>query len=147
MLFSIQEITDRAEKQRFLEECDDAYTISVIGRSFYPELFEKLNTKAIILGIYTDTNMTAGYSAFYANDMENQKAFLTLFCIKKTMQRNHLGSLLMQRTLEEAKKRGMTKIGLEVLKEDAGAILFYKHMGFYESGQGHNSFLIMERKI
>ena len=147
MDFYIREITDRTEKQRFIEECDDAYTISVINRSFYPELFEKLDNRAIILGVYGETGEIAGYSAFYANDKENKRAFLTLFCIKKSMQRHHLGSQLMEESIKNAKDRGMKTMALEVLKVDKGAIAFYAKNGFDERGPGSDGFICMERLL
>ncbi len=147
MEFYIQELTDRTEKQKFIEECDDAYTISVTGRSFYLELLDKLDKKAVMLGVYSENGEIAGYSAFYANDMENKRAFLTLFCIKKSMQRNHLGSRLIQASINEASTRGMTRMRLEVLEKDIGAINFYTKNGFVIKGYGTENFFIMERQI
>ena len=142
----VRQLTDRAEKMRFMEVCDAAFTISVIGRDSFPELLDKIDRKAIMLGLYT-AEEPAGYAAFYANDREGRKAFLTLFCIRPERQRKHLGSLLMEKCLLVAGEQGMHSMGLEVLVEDDGPIAFYRRMGFEKTGQGKPGFLRMERKV
>jgi len=147
MLARIVEIKDRQEKEKFIEECNDAFTISVTGRLYYPELLEKIDKKAVMLGIYEDNGETIGYSAFYANNQETKRAFITLFCIKKSMQRKYFGSHLMAASLDEAKMRGMESVALEVLKQDTGAIEFYQKMGFTEDGPDNGAFIRMNRKL
>ena len=144
--YRILAIQNRAEKEKAIKACDDAYTISVIGRENYQELLEKLDTHAIMLGVYGEDGQPVGYSAFYANDTETRRAFISLFCIREPMQRKHLGSRLMEASITEARLHGMTSICLEVLKEDSGAIAFYKKMGFTDEG-GSGLFNRMERRI
>ncbi len=144
--YRILAIQNRAEKEKAIKACDDAYTISVIGRENYQELLEKLDTHAIMLGVYGEDGQPVGYSAFYANDTETRRAFISLFCIREPMQRKYLGSRLMEASITEARLHGMTSICLEVLKEDSGAIAFYKKMGFTDEG-GSGLFNRMERRI
>ena len=130
MLFEIKTITDRSEKLRVMAECDGAFTISVLGRPYFSELFYKIDKYAVFIAAYTDDFAIAGYSAFYANDLVSKNAFLSLFCVRREMQRMHLGSRLMDISLKQAKENGMERMRLEVLREDEGAIAFYERCGF-----------------
>ena len=144
--YKVCQLTVRAEKERFMEACDSAFTLSVIGRDFYPELLDRIDRNAIMLGMYANME-PAGYSAFYANDREGGKAFLTLFCIRKEWQRKGLGRLLMKESLTIAAGQGMRSMGLEVLTHDHGAIAFYRRQGFTEAGLGKPGFLRYERSL
>lgn len=145
--YSVRNLRERAEKKRFIEACDSAFTISVVGRSFYQELLDKIDRKAVMLGLYEDADEPVGYSAFYANDPEGRKAFLTLFCVRPEWQRQRLGELLMRESLSEAARLGMETMALEVLEEDDGQIIFYRRMGFEETGVGKPGFLTFERSL
>lgn len=147
MNFSTTIVTDSNEKRRIIETCDDAFTISVTGRSNYEELLAKIDKFAVFLGAYTEAGEIAGYSAFYANDVESRTAFITLFCARKEMQRMHLGSGLMSATIDESRRRGMKLIRLEVLKRDEGAIAFYKRCGFAITGDAGEASYYMARGI
>ena len=147
MNFTVTIITDPNEKRRIIETCDNAFTISVTGRSNYEKFLAKIDKFAVFLGAYTETKEIAGYSAFYANDKESRTAFITLFCARKEMQRMHLGSGLMDATIEESRRRGMKLIRLEVLKRDEGAIAFYKRCGFAITGEAGEASYYMARGI
>ena len=147
MRFDIIEIQDRAKKLEIMRECDDAYTISVIGRSFFAELFEKLDRYAVFLGVIADSGENIGYSVLYANDMASRRAFLTLFCIKGNMQRMHLGEALMRESFDAARRRGMTSMALEVLKTDTVPIAFYRRYGFEPTGESSDQFMTMKTAL
>ena len=142
----IREIRAREEKQKAIGACDAAYTISVTGRECYQALFEKLDRNAVMLGIYGMDGKIAGYAAFYANDTDSRRAYMSLFCIRKPMQRKYLGSALMRTCMQEAKSRGMESMRLEVLNRDSGAIEFYRRMGFTETGR-RDAFIQMEKEL
>lgn len=147
MNFEIVEIKDRAKKIGIMRECDDAYTISVVERPFFPELFEKIDKYAVFLAVIGEEGTIAGYSAFYANDEIAHKAFLSLFCIKRDMQRMHLGERLIKASLETARLRGMYEMELEVLRVDNHAIKFYEQYGFELTGKQTDRFLTMKREL
>lgn len=126
----IQFLNDKKEKLKCIEECDSAYTVSVINRENFAELFRKIDRNAIFLGIKIGS-IYVGYVAFYANDVINYSAYITLICVAKKFQRYHLGSMLMEECIRVSRKAGMKQIRLEVLKRDEHAIAFYKAFGFY----------------
>lgn len=125
----INQLNNRDEKLKYIYACDNAYTISVLKRVDFPKLFDKIDKNAIFLGAEYEKERV-GYAAFYANDLKNKIAYLTLICIADKYQRLHVGSVLMKKCIELSKKMGMNQIRLEVLKQDVHAILFYKSFGF-----------------
>lgn len=141
----IKVVKDRDEKLKIMKECDCAFTISVIGRALFDELFEKIHNNAIFLGMYNEKSKVVGYSSFYANDEQTKTAFLTLFCIKPNMQHNGRGEILLKKSLEISSELGMKKTRLMVYKADVHAISFYKKCGFYTTGHETSDFIEMER--
>lgn len=143
--YSIRPAADRKEIETALEECDSAYTISVIERKNYKELFEKIVDHAItILVTETENPLTIiGYACMYANDLHTKIAYITLFCIKKEYHKLHLGSSLMNYCFETAINNGMNRIKLEVLKQDKGAIAFYEKMGFVTDQESNKDTIYM----
>lgn len=143
----IKTVTESAEKKRIMFACDDAFTVSVTNRSNFEELFDKIDRNAAFLGAYTKNGEIAGYSAFYDNDAVNRTAYITLFCVRTQMQRMHVGTALMDASIEEAASGGMDRIKLEVLKVDKGAIEFYKHNKFVITGCATDDSYYMERSV
>ena len=140
-------VTDTTEKRRIMLACDDAFTISVTQRSNFEELFDKIDKNAAFIGAYTRKREIAGYCAIYANNAISRIAYITLFCVRSQMQRMHVGTELMDASIEEAVLRGMNTIKLEVLIVDRGAIEFYKRNGFVITGCAADDSYYMERSI
>lgn len=142
----IRQIEDKAEKLKYMQICDSAYTISVLKSDNFGELFEKIHQNAIFLGLKYNSQL-AGYVAFYANNMENKVAFITLICIADGFQRLHLGTMLMDECIKMSKEIGMEQIELEVLRQDINAICFYKHYDFVEEKMVSDKSLYMKKKL
>lgn len=143
----VKELRDSDAKELAIWLCDDAFTLSVTNRPDYPELFRKIDEKAIMLATYrVDDFELCGYAAFYANDTESRQAYITLFCVRKELQRKYIGSLLMCSVINMAREAGMERIALEVLKQDTGAAAFYRKMGFRDEAD-RGEFIRMKREI
>lgn len=104
----ITQIKEENEILRYMKICDSAYTISVLKRDNFHKLFKKVHRNAIFLGLKYNSER-AGYVAFYANDMENKIAFITLICVADKFQRLHLGTMLMDECIKMSKKEGWSK--------------------------------------
>lgn len=129
MCFTVEECVDSTIKMHALNTIDSAFTISVINRQNFVELFNKIDKYAdFIIALYD--NRIVGYAAIYANDMKKKEAFITLIGVDRNFQHQGIGSLLMLKCKEIAAKRGMKTIRLEVLCADIGAQRFYSKMGF-----------------
>ena len=87
------------------------------------EYYEKICRHAIFLAAETAAGV-CGYCAFYANDDRTKTAFITLIAVLPSMQGAGVGRALIAGACETAKRNGMTRIRLEVLQKNAGAIGF-----------------------
>lgn len=147
-LHSIQiyEVENREKKLQFMRECDNAFTISVIDRKNFSELFEKINKYAKFLAVEYDQKQV-GYAAVYINNKSNWTAYITLFCISKRYQRLHFGTTLMIECFGIARAAGMTMIKLEVLKQDISTICFYESCGFRYEGNASEQSIYLYRAL
>lgn len=141
----IKRIYDSKIKKEYIEVCDSAFTISVINRENFSELFSKIDKFAIFIGLDYD-GQKAGYAAIYANDIITNIAFITLIVIGEEYQRLHLGTQLLSECFEYAKNAGMRTIKLEVLKCDVGSIRFYEtnHFLFDSEASEESNFMTRE---
>lgn len=144
--FSVHQISGKDEKLKYVQICDNAYTISVVQREKFSELFDKIHNNAIFLGIKYASEYV-GYAAIYVNDFENYSAYLTLICISDKYQRLHLGSMLLKECIGIAKRAGMKNVRLEVLKRDEGAIRFYEKNAFKYEKDASSKSIYMQRLI
>ena len=141
-VFYILSVKDEALIQKAMLDCDYAFTISVIHRENYRELFQKIIQNAVVHVIVDEPGENiVGYAAFYANDRETHKGYITLICVKPEFQRNGLGSELIETCFQICKQNNMDSVGLEVLKCDTKAIAFYKSKGFQVTRESdHDSY-------
>lgn len=142
--FQIQQINDKAEKLQAMEKCDCAFTISVISRDDFFELFDKIHKYAVFLSVKSNDD-DAGYAAIYMNDVKTFTAYITLICISPKYQRHHLGLALMTECFTKAQLAGMKQIKLEVLNQDVNAIKFYEFCGFERVGQASEQSIFMRK--
>lgn len=77
-----------------------------------------------------EDNITKGFAAFYANDVVQKIAFLSMIAVKKSYRRENIGSKILEFVEKEALQRGMLILKLEVSKENCGAINFYTKHGY-----------------
>lgn len=131
MCFVVEECVDSIIKRRAIDIIDDAFTISILSRENFEELFDKIDKYADFI-IALHSNRIVGYAAIYANNMEKKEAFITLIGVDRDFQHQGIGQLLMLKCKEIAAKKGMKTIRLEVLYVDLGAQRFYRKMGFKE---------------
>ena len=121
----------KEQLDKAMRECDAAYTKSVVNRTDYESLLDKIYSFAkCLIAFAEDTDECAGYVCMYANDHINYRAYITLICVKKVYQGKHIGSSLIRACYRMAINEGMKTIRLEVLCQDTRAIEFYQNMGF-----------------
>lgn len=142
----LSEITDLETIRNTIEECDNAFTESVIELENYEELLKKIQSHGIVVRAMEDSNI-AGFCAFYANDFLQKIAYISLICVAKNYQRRGIGQQLLDRTVQIAKNKGMKRIKLQVLTVDIKPIEFYKKNQFVFTGETSNNKLTMEKNI
>jgi ribosomal-protein-alanine N-acetyltransferase len=92
------------------------------------DFIKKIKKHAVIQTYYKENNLK-GFIAYYAND-PFKYAFLTMILIDKNCQGERLGKLLLESSIQDLKNRKFHSYGLEVLKQNQRAILFYEKFGF-----------------
>jgi len=92
------------------------------------DFINKIKRYAVIQTYYNENDLK-GFIAYYAND-PFKNAFLTMLLIDKNCQGEKLGKLLLESSIQDLKNRDFNNYGLEVLKQNQRAILFYEKFGF-----------------
>ena len=135
---------DDAEKLLYIQDCDEAFQTSIVQKDNFSVLFEKICKNAFFISAFLNDGIKlvrVGYAAMYANDQHSKTAYITLICVKKSFQGDHIGSKILNQCFETAIKEGMETLRLEVLDNNDKAISFYKHHGFViERNSGRGSY-------
>ncbi len=63
----------------------------------------------------------------------DEHAHLTLLCVQPALQRRGIGLHLIEWLLKTARVAGIVSIGLELRADNAGALAFYRRLGFTET--------------
>ena len=141
----VQIIEDTERKREIIERCDTVFSRPITLRDTYEEIFNRIDRHAVFFAAVEDRRVI-GYAAVYMDDMETRAAYITMIGVIREMQGRHVGSTLMQSCIEEAVRRGMTCIRLEVMKTNALAITFYDHQGFvYEKDCAEDSIYMVKQ--
>lgn len=135
----VTRIIDRDEKDKVMRSCDSAFPLPICDKENYAEIFNKINQYADFLVDYQDGDI-AGYAAMYNNDLNSRTAYISMIGVREEYQGKHIGSLLMKVCKENAQKKGMKAIRLEVFDSNKKAIGFYEKEGFeFEKRCSENS--------
>lgn len=126
----IQHITPPSDKkmlEEVLRELDDVIIPRLSQRVDIAKYAEKLSDSADLFYVWIDGKIIAN-CAIYMN--KEDVGYISSYAIKKEYHRKGIGRRLWCITLEEAKKRKMREIGLEVFKTNVSALKFYLSQGF-----------------
>jgi len=137
-------------KLEVMKKCDSAFTLSVINSAHFDQTYQRIIKNAVFLvaiDLIDQNETSVGYAAMYANDKVSQTAYISLLCVKKESQGKHIGSMMISRCLEIAKKNSMKEIKLEVLNANEQAISFYTHLGFEFAGFSSEESSFMRRSV
>lgn len=142
----IVRLKSKDEILRFLNRYDASTPRKISDRVSSLEAYsEKLYKFAENYVIYFQKE-PAGFFSFYDNDTREKKAYLTLIAIDTQFQKMQLGSYAMQFICRECRKKGMSKICLEVDKNN-NAYYFYEKKGFHIVGMASEYSVYMEKEI
>jgi len=96
--------------------------------------------------VVMDEDVT-GFVAFYINDKESLRAFLSIIVVRNCYHGLGLGSLLFDVVLSSCKLSGMKELWLEVDAGNAIAISFYKQRGFKKSECTSSDSILLSKRI
>ena len=105
---------------------------------------EKLINNAIILTYYDQ--QIKGFIAFYANNKDNDFAFLSMIIIDKSIRGLGIGKMLIIQSEKIVWNKGFSKYKLEVLKNNNAAINLYINLGFKKI-DSKEDVIVMEKKL
>lgn len=101
--------------------------------------FLKIDQNAEFLKHYCDQNL-AGFIAYYCNNYESKRAFITLVLVDKLYRGGGISKKMFSHLFTLLKKKGFNSCGLEVKQDNINALNLYKALGFecVESSDSHS---------
>ena len=113
--------------ENHLLSCDALFTPKLSSYVNIHAYSSKITEKAITLEAWHQKKLI-GLIAVYCN--KNAEAFITNVSITKTFTGKGIAQKLLIQCIENAKTYNTTRISLEVHKDNANALSFYKKFGF-----------------
>lgn len=105
---------------------------------------DKITEKAELL-MHNSASNCLGFVFFYCNDPDKILSYITLIMVAESSRKMGIGAALVQYVLNQTAQRGFKICRLEVRKENAAAVNFYKKMGFHQIENRTHSFLMETR--
>lgn len=139
----IKLVNENNEKIRIMKLCDNVFPIRLYERDNCDEIIRRIINFALFYAAYVENEgefVPIGYAAIYVNDVNNGNAYISSIGVKGDYQGQHIGSMLMETGLREARRKGMKYMRLEVLKTNDKAISFYKNWLFEIEKEGKDTF-------
>ncbi|MDI9589871.1 MAG: GNAT family N-acetyltransferase [Acidobacteriota bacterium] len=136
-------ITQAHEIRDILTACAPSFhDTAIAGESQIASLSAKFSKAARVL-VVREQDTVLGFCAYYANDLTNLTAYISMIVITAEAQGRGIGSQLLSRVIEDSRRRGMTTLRLEVALDNERALGFYAKHGFsFEHGTGDHLYLI-----
>lgn len=106
---------------------------------------EKIYKNAIV--VVGKEKYVLGVVAIYVNDSVSFTAYLTFMAVHTFARRGRIGTSLMNKCIDIAKRNSMKKIKLEVSVSNTNAIDFYTRNGFEYDSDASNHSIYMIRRI
>ena len=92
------------------------------------DMSKKLLENAFFIALRLESDII-GFIAFYANDFVSHTAYVSLIAVDDGYRGLDYGRQLFEFACDRSCEMGMNKLKLEVLKNNTGAISFYRKMG------------------
>lgn len=106
---------------------------------------QKLGERAELVS-EADGRRCRGFVAFYCNNLDTRRAFITLVLVAPQDRATGLGRTLVSRVLDICRDRGFSACGLEVRSDNTAAIAMYAGLGFVATGE-RDGRQILERAL
>lgn len=122
-----------------VEEFDGFFSANMPWLGLHGEALFDYIAKLINNGyVYTvrEEGCLVGVIGFYANDVVDHRAFLSIIAVDNSCRSKGLGCDLLHKMIEICGENQMTEIMANVLKDNKEAIDFYLRRGFVICGPG-----------
>lgn len=137
----MERASGKSEIDAVIRSCDGAFAEPVAQRAVYPDLLEKISQKGSVI-FAADQGKPMGYCAFYANDTEQKKAYISLIAVAPEYQERRIGTKLLEEAFAVMRSCGMESCFLEVRKKNLSAIRFYQRNQFALAEERAESYLM-----
>ena len=122
------------------------------SKLFTPPLSEVIDIEEYSHKLYSrasfavcwEVGQIKAFTAFYKNQ-ETRQLYVSLICVAEDFQHRGLGRRMLD-MLASLKKESFSSIGLEVVKTNKKAYIFYKKNGFVEQ-EDRGLKLLMQKKL
>ncbi len=134
---------DLEEAGRLLTVFSDAFSTPLLETAGIDEYIRKLSDHAWFL-IMEQGGEAAAFSTYYMND-ELRQLYVSLLGVRKDLQGQGAGKILMRETVRIAEEAGYSSIGLEVDKDNVRAYNYYVKQGFEISQDREKKYLMVKK--
>jgi ribosomal protein S18 acetylase RimI-like enzyme len=142
----LQEISRETFDETFREQNSPEIMIAYLDKAFNVEQLEKelSNPSSQFFFVYFK-NEVAGYLKLNTNDAQSEEMGeealeIERIYIRSKFQKHGLGKYLINKAIEMATEQSKKKVWLGVWEKNENAIVFYKKMGFVQTGE-HSFFM------
>ncbi|WP_346895277.1 GNAT family N-acetyltransferase [Clostridium sp. UBA7503] len=145
--YVILQVNNIIEIRKVVHDFDKVFKPSLSERLIdLNEYAEKLYKNALVF-VAIKENEFIGFVAFYANDTNDNIAYLTQIGVNEKSQDRSVGKSLLDLCIKISKNKGMTYVKLEVFNYNIKGIKFYQKHGFYFSGNASSQSIYMMKKL
>lgn len=145
-LYSFNEIVLVSDAVIILNKFKDCLEALSRGDEYVEMLADKIVSNGTMLTILQNEEII-GFIAFYSNDLISKVAYITLVAVSPEHRGKSIGKKLILECIRISVMNGMTKIKLEVNKNNENAICFYKKCGFALLEECSEKSYFMQRNI
>lgn len=137
-----------AEIKTVMMVCQSAFFAEEVKNN--PELIERFAKQfaelATVFAAYEHDPL--GFIALYTNDSSTKTAYISMFAILNAARGKGVGTSLLEEACKHAKQKKMSRIRLEVHRQNKSAARFYQNRGFIMvSPIEEDSFFYMEKVL
>lgn len=124
-----------------LMKCNENFIPRLERKVNIKEYSKKIIEKAVTFETYSGDTMV-GLVAAYFNDPDGKTGYITDVSTVREYMGKGIASILINLSIDYAKKHGFRTIILEVTKANDHAVNLYKKLGFQEFEDKHKSMLM-----
>ena len=134
-------ISIKAKNSKRYDKQDVLKLVKALDSYFKPTLSQRVNLQEYVnkldkystMGLaYNDSDTLIGLIAFYDNDQDSKKAFISILGVLPNYQEQGIASMLMNECIVKSKLSGMKELLVKTEVVNSKAIKFYNRIGFQE---------------
>lgn len=138
------------EVVNFIMSIDDEFSPNISERYNIADYVKKLTKLATFIHVRTRSNTLIGILAFYANDIENHNAFISILGVKKNHRKKGVAKQMLTMLFKYLNTKEFETVSLEVSPDNVARHM-YESLDFKiirtKSISGNYLKFVMEKKL